>query len=157
MLGTKYSEALGAYFVDKDGQERPFVMGSYGIGITRTAQAAVEAFHDDKGIIWPKAIAPYDLHIIPLNMENDQHKQIAFSVMEKLENAGYSVILDDRNERPGVKFNDADLIGMPVRIAIGDKGLKEGIVEIVRRKDLSVEKVPIDNTAEKAIEIFKEL
>ncbi len=157
MLGTKYSEALGAYFVDKDGQERPFVMGSYGIGITRTAQAAVEAFHDDKGIIWPKAIAPYDFHIIPLNMENDQHKQIAFSVMEKLENAGYSVILDDRNERPGVKFNDADLIGMPVRIAIGDKGLKEGIVEIVRRKDLSVEKVPIDNTAEKAIEIFKEL
>lgn len=157
MLGTKYSESLGAYFVDKNGQERPFVMGSYGIGITRTAQAAVEAFHDDKGIIWPKTIAPYDFHILPLNMENDRHKQIAFSVMEKLENAGYSVILDDRDERPGVKFNDADLIGMPVRIAIGDKGLKEGVVDIVRRKDLSIEKVPIDGAVERAIGVFKEL
>lgn len=157
MLGTKYSESLGAYFVDKNGQEKPFVMGSYGIGITRTAQAAVEAFHDDKGIIWPKAIAPYDFHIIPLNMENNKHKQTAFSILEKLEKAGYSVILDDRDERPGVKFNDADLIGMPIRIAIGDEGLKEGVVDVVRRKDLSIEKVPIDGAAEKAIEVFKEL
>jgi prolyl-tRNA synthetase len=157
MLGTKYSESLGAYFVDKNGQERPFVMGSYGIGITRTAQAAVEAFHDDKGIIWPKTIAPYDFHILPLNIENNQHKKIAFSIMEKLENAGYSVILDDRDERPGVKFNDADLIGMPIRIVVGDKGLREGVVDIVRRKDLSFEKVPIDNAAGRAIEVFKEL
>lgn len=156
-LGTKYTEALGANYVDENGEEKPFVMGSYGIGITRTAQAAVEAFHDEKGIIWPKKIAPYDFHIIPLNVENEKHSEIALSLTEKLESAGYSVLVDDRNERPGVKFNDADLIGMPIRIAIGDRGLKQGVIEIVRRKDLSMEKVPVDQAAEKAIEIYKEL
>ncbi len=157
MLGTKYSEALDATFVDENGDEKPFVMGSYGIGITRTAQAAVEAYHDDKGIIWPKTIAPYDFHIIPLSMDSEKHREIAFSLCDELEKAGYSVLIDDRDERPGVKFNDADLIGMPIRIAIGDRGLKEGIIEIVRRKDLSVEKVSIDMAAEKAIEIWEAL
>ena len=157
MLGTKYSEALGATFVDEHGEERPFVMGSYGIGITRTAQAAVEAFHDDKGIIWPKAIAPYDFHIIPISMDNQRHREVAFDLHDELEEAGYMVLLDDRDERPGVKFNDADLIGMPVRIAIGDKGLKEGAVEVVRRRDMSVEKVRLDQAAEKIIEVWKAL
>jgi len=157
MLGTKYSEALGATYSDEDGNEHPFVMGSYGIGITRTAQAAVEAFHDDKGIVWPKTIAPYDFHIIPLAFDNDKHKEIAYALAEKLEAAGYSVLIDDRDERPGVKFNDADLIGMPIRIAIGDRGLKEGVIEIVRRRDMSVEKVPVDQAGDRAIEIWKAL
>ncbi|MCD6162140.1 MAG: proline--tRNA ligase [candidate division Zixibacteria bacterium] len=156
-LGTKYTEALGANYVDENGAEKPFVMGSYGIGITRTAQAAVEAYHDDNGIIWPKTIAPYDFHIIPLFMDSEQHREIAFSLAEKLETAGYSVLIDDRDDRPGVKFNDADLIGMPIRISIGDRGIKQGIVEVVRRKDLSMEKVPIDSAAEQAIEIYKAL
>ncbi|MCP4580192.1 MAG: proline--tRNA ligase [candidate division Zixibacteria bacterium] len=157
MLGTKYSEALGATFVDEKGEEKPFVMGSYGIGITRTAQSAVEAFHDDKGIIWPKQIAPYDFHVIPLFMDNDQQREVAFQIRDDLEDAGYSVLIDDRDERPGVKFNDADLIGMPIRIAIGDRGLKEGVIEIIRRKDMQMEKVPVDQGATRAIEIWKEL
>ncbi len=157
MLGTKYTEALGATYSDEDGNEHPFVMGSYGIGITRTAQAAVEASHDDKGIIWPKTIAPYDFHIIPLAFDNAQQKEIAMNLAGKLEAAGYSVLIDDRDERPGVKFNDADLIGMPVRIAIGDRGLKEGVIEIVRRRDMSVEKVPIDQAGDRAMEIWGEL
>jgi prolyl-tRNA synthetase len=156
-LGTKYSEALGAKFIDAVGNEKPFVMGSYGIGITRTAQAAVESFHDDKGIIWPKTIAPYDFHIVPLQYSDDKQKDLAFDIYNKLKEAGYDAIIDDRDERPGVKFNDADLIGVPVRISIGSRGLKEGIVEIVRRHDHSVEKAPIDQVVEKAIEVWRNL
>jgi prolyl-tRNA synthetase len=157
MLGTKYSDALGANYTDEDGNEHPFVMGSYGIGITRTAQAAVEAFHDDKGIIWPKSIAPYDFHIVPLAFENPKQKEIALSLADKFEAAGYSALIDDRDERPGVKFNDADLIGMPVRIAIGDRGLKEGVIEILRRRDMAVEKVPIEQAGDRAMEMWKAL
>jgi prolyl-tRNA synthetase len=157
MLGTKYSGSLGAHFIDENGEEKPFIMGSYGIGVTRTLQAAIEACHDDKGIIWPKSLAPYDFHVIPLFMSEPRQKEVAFDIKAKLEKAGYAVILDDRDERPGVKFNDADLIGMPVRIAIGEKGLKEGVVEIVRRKDLKMEKVQVEKAAERALEIYREL
>ena len=157
MLGTKYSDALGANYTDEDGNEHPFVMGSYGIGITRTAQAAVEAFHDNKGIIWPKSIAPYDFHIVPLAFDNPKQKEIALNLANQFEAAGYSVLIDDRDERPGVKFNDADLIGMPVRIAIGDRGLKEGVIEILRRRDMAIEKVPIDQAGERAMEMWKGL
>ncbi|HBC45792.1 MAG TPA: proline--tRNA ligase, partial [candidate division Zixibacteria bacterium] len=131
MLGTKYSEALGATFIDSDSSEKPFIMGSYGIGITRTAQAAVEAFHDAKGIIWPKSIAPYEFQIILLDINSDRQKEVAFDIYDELQKRGYGVLLDDRDERPGVKFNDADLIGIPVRISVGDRGLKEDKVEIV--------------------------
>lgn len=151
MLGTKYSESLGAHFIDEKGEEKPFVMGSYGIGITRTIQAAIEAFHDDKGIIWPKTMAPYDFHIVPLNVADERQRTIAFNLSDNLEKAGFPVLLDDREERPGVKFNDADLIGIPIRIAIGEKGLKEGKVEITRRCDFQTEKIPIEKVAEKAI------
>jgi prolyl-tRNA synthetase len=157
MLGTKYSEALGATFIDSDSSEKPFIMGSYGIGITRTAQAAVEAFHDAKGIIWPKSIAPYEFQIILLDINNAQQKEVAFDIYDELQERGYGVLLDDRDERPGVKFNDADLIGVPVRISVGDRGLKEGKVEIVLRKGLVMEKVPVAEAVERAIKALDQL
>ena len=157
MLGTKYSEALGANYIDANGDEKPIVMGSYGIGITRTAQAAIEAFHDEKGIIWPKAIAPYDFHIVLLGYDDEHQKEVAFDIYDELQKAGFSVLLDDRDERPGVKFNDADLIGIPVRISIGERGLKEGKVEIVQRKGLVMEKVLVENAVERAQQIWQQL
>jgi prolyl-tRNA synthetase len=157
MLGTKYSKALDAMYVDADGEEKPFVMGSYGIGITRTAQAAIEAFHDDKGIIWPKAIAPYDFHIIPINIEDEQQNKVAFNLYEQLKKLGFTVLIDDRDERPGVKFNDADLVGIPVRISVGERGLKEGAVEIVIRRTMEMEKAPLEKAASRAAEIRENL
>ena len=157
MLGTKYSEALDAKYVDADGNEKPFVMGSYGIGVTRTAQAAIEAFHDKKGIIWPKTIAPYDFHIIPINMEDEEQKKVSFDLYEKLKELGFEVLIDDRDERPGVKFNDADLVGIPVRISVGERGLKEGVVEIVIRRTMEVEKAPMDKAVSRAAEIWENL
>jgi prolyl-tRNA synthetase len=155
MLGTKYSEALGASFIDAEGRERPFVMGSYGIGITRTAQAAIEAFHDDKGIIWPRSIAPYDFHIVPIDIGDNRIKETAFAIYQGLLDRGFEVLLDDRDERAGVKFNDADLVGIPIRVAVGARGLDQGQVEIVRRRGLEVERVPVDGAVERAIEIHE--
>ncbi len=157
MLGTKYSEALGASFIDAEGVEKPFIMGSYGIGITRTAQAAIEAFHDEKGIIWPKTIAPYDFHVVPIDINESRIKETAFNIYEALIEKGYDLLMDDRDERAGVKFNDADLIGIPVRICIGARSLKEGVVEIVNRKGLETEKVPIEKAVEEAIRILENL
>jgi prolyl-tRNA synthetase len=157
MLGTKYSESLGATFIDSDGVEKPFIMGSYGIGITRTAQAAIEAFHDQKGIIWPKAIAPYDFHVVPIEIGDTRQKEVAFKLYDELQHRGYAVLMDDRDERPGVKFNDADLIGIPIRISFGDKSLREGKVEIVRRRDKEMIKVPAGQAVDKAVEILSQL
>lgn len=148
MLGTKYSETLGANFLDAEGKERPCIMGSYGIGITRTPQAALEQYHDDKGIIWPKSIAPYLVVLIPISMDNENHVAAAQSVYNSLNEAGIDVLWDDRNERPGVKFNDADLIGLPIRITIGDKSLKENKVEMKARGDSEVALVPLDQVVD---------
>lgn len=133
MLGTKYSESLGARFSDAEGNEKPFIMGSYGIGITRTPQAAVERYHDERGIVWPKNIAPYLVEIIPLNYEKEEHKAAAEQIYAELVNNGIDCLLDDRPERAGVKFNDADLIGIPLRVIIGDRALKQGKVELKGR------------------------
>ncbi len=157
MLGTKYSEALGANFIDADGSEKPFVMGSYGIGITRTAQAAIEAFHDEKGIIWPNTIAPYDFHIVPIDIGDSQIRETAFNIYEGLMGKAYEVLMDDRDERAGVKFNDADLIGIPIRICIGARSLKEGMVEIVRRKGFETEKVATKKAVEEACRTLENL
>lgn len=138
MLGTKYSKALGANFLDADGQEKPFIMGSYGIGITRTAQAAVEKFHDDSGIIWPASIAPLSVEVIPLNVADEKQKKVAFEIYQKIKEQNIEVLIDDRDERAGVKFNDADLIGLPLRINVGAKSLKENKVEICVRKTKEV-------------------
>ncbi len=149
MLGTKYSQALGATFLDVDGEEKLFIMGSYGIGITRTAQAAVEKFHDEKGIIWPASIAPFSVDILPLNVADDRQKKVAFEIYQKMREEEIEVLIDDRDERAGVKFNDADLIGLPLRVNVGAKSLKEDKVEICVRKTRDVILVPQSEVVEK--------
>ncbi|UCC43194.1 MAG: proline--tRNA ligase [Candidatus Zixiibacteriota bacterium] len=145
MLGTKYSEALGATFLDASGEEKPIIMGSYGVGITRTPQAVLEKYHDDKGIIWPVSMAPYLVALIPLNMEKEEHVTVAEKTYAALRETGIEVLYDDRTERAGVKFNDADLVGLPIRITIGDKSLKEGCVELKARSEPGVELIPADD------------
>jgi prolyl-tRNA synthetase len=157
MLGTKYSQALGANFLDVDGKEKPFIMGSYGIGVTRTAQAAVEKFHDEKGIIWPASIAPYSVEILPLNVADEMQTKVAFEIYEKMKEQGIEVLIDDRDERAGVKFNDADLIGLPLRINVGAKSLKENKVEIGVRKTKEILSVGQDQAVEKCKELLSDL
>lgn len=131
-LGTRYSEALGATYLDASGAERPIVMGSYGIGIERLMQMIVEQHHDDAGIVWPAAVAPFDVHLLRLG-RNDATRQAADELAEELEAHGISVLYDDRDESAGVKFNDADLIGLPLRLLVSDRLLAEGMVELKPR------------------------
>jgi prolyl-tRNA synthetase len=133
-LGTKYSEKLNALFLDEAGQRKACVMGCYGIGITRTVQAIIEQSNDKDGIIWPIAVAPYTVCLTPLNVSsNSPVMQLAEKIYDILCAQGVDVILDDRDERPGVKFKDADLIGFPIRVGIGEKSLAKGEVEIKPR------------------------
>ncbi|HBN09265.1 MAG TPA: proline--tRNA ligase [Cyanobacteria bacterium UBA8530] len=148
-LGTKYSSKMGATFTDVDGTEKPFVMGCYGIGVSRTAQAAVEACHDKNGIVWPVPIAPYHLVVVPVNVGDPVQKEAAESLYRQAQEAGIEVILDDRDERPGVKFKDADLIGFPLRITVG-KTITEGNVELKERQGGEVILVPLNEAIEKA-------
>jgi len=157
MLGTKYSLALGANYLDMDGQEKPFIMGSYGIGITRTAQAAVEKFHDQTGIIWPASIAPFSVEILPLNVADKNQNQIALDIYGKMKENSLEVLIDDREDRAGVKFNDADLIGVPLRVNVGAKSLKEGKVEICIRKTKEVISVTPDQVIGKCKELLDRL
>jgi len=143
-LGTKYSEPLKAYYLDEQGNEKPLVMGSYGIGPARIAAAAIEQGNDENGIIWPLAIAPYQLLIVPVNVKDVKSMDVAEEMYTALEEKGFEVLMDDRDERAGVKFKDADLIGIPWRIIIGEKNLKEGLVEIKERKTGHVEKVGVE-------------
>lgn len=131
-LGTTYSEAMSAGFLDENGKPHPYIMGCYGIGVSRILTAVAEQFHDEQGLIWPVNIAPYDVHLIPVNMKDSKQASFAEELYNELMNE-YDVLLDDRNERPGVKFNDSDLIGLPVRITVG-KRASEGIVEVKVRK-----------------------
>jgi prolyl-tRNA synthetase len=157
MLGTKYSHSLGATFSDADGQEKPFIMGSYGIGITRTAQAAVERFHDDHGIIWPAAIAPFSVEIVPLNVSDEQQRNTAFGIHQEMEKQGMETLIDDRDERAGVKFNDADLVGIPLRLNVGARSLKEGKVEVYVRKTRQTTAVAKEGVIESCQELLREL
>jgi prolyl-tRNA synthetase len=149
MLGTKYSIPLKAFYLDKNGQEKPVVMGSYGIGPARIAAAAIEQNHDKDGIIWPKSIAPFDVEIIPLNVKDSKTVEIAEKLYKDLTEEGIEVLIDDRDERAGVKFKDADLIGIPTQIIIGEKNLKEGKVEIKDRRTKEVEKVHTDEVVKR--------
>jgi prolyl-tRNA synthetase len=133
MLGTKYSQAMNASFLDPNGKECLAVMGCYGIGVGRTAAAAVEQHHDDKGIVWPFPIAPFHVHLIPLG-QSAAVANATTDLYAALEQAGLEVLWDDRDERAGVKFNDADLIGAPFQVIVGDKGLAEGLLEVKTRK-----------------------
>ena len=144
-LGTKYSQAMNATFVDEDGKSKVIEMGCYGIGITRLPAAAIEQNHDEKGIVWPRPIAPFDVAIVPLGYSRSESVKVAADALyDRLLQAGIDVILDDRDERPGAMFADWELIGVPVRVTVGDRGLKEGRVELTVRRGLKTEAVPLD-------------
>jgi prolyl-tRNA synthetase len=147
-LGTKYSTALDATFLDEREQRHPLIMGCYGIGINRIVAALAETSHDDNGLIWPLSIAPYQVLVIPLNVSDEDVMQVAEDYYEALRSAGVDVLLDDRKARPGFKFKDADLIGIPLRIVIGGKGLKQGQVEIKWRTADAAEHIPIEQGVE---------
>ena len=157
-LGTKYSGAMNCNFVDEDGQSRPVEMGCYGIGVTRLLGAAIEQNHDEKGIIWPRGIAPFEVVICPMGMDRSEAvRDAAARLLQQLTDAGVDVILDDRNERPGAMFADWELIGVPLRLTVGDRGLKEGMVELTVRRGLTTDKVALASAAEAVIARLKGL
>lgn len=143
-LGTKYSQAMGARFLNVEGQLQPIEMGCYGIGITRTVQAAVEQSHDKDGIVWPTSIAPFLVHIALLDPKDEQASQLSEKLYHELNSQGIDVFVDDREERPGVKFKDADLLGFPVRVNIGTRGLSSGQIEVIDRKTKEILKMSPD-------------
>ena len=143
-LHTKYSQSLDATYLDEDGQEKLMVMGCYGVGVSRTMAAAIEQHHDADGIIWPAAIAPYQVVIVPINIKDEPQMAMAEKVYQELTTAGIEVVLDDRDERSGVKFKDADLIGYPVRITVGPKALKENCVEVKVRRNKESMMYPVN-------------
>jgi prolyl-tRNA synthetase len=151
-LGTLYSEKMGAYFTDRDGQKRPLVMGCYGIGLGRIMAAAAEVGHDKKGLIWPKELTPFDAHLIVLT----GGEEIGESIYASAERAGLELLYDDREESAGVKLADADLIGIPVRLVVSSKSIKAGGVEVSRRSEDKTEVVPVDKLAEKIKEVYSE-
>lgn len=142
-LGTRYSEAMGATYLDENGKAQPMMMGCYGIGVSRVMAAIVEQFHDDNGIVWPNAVTPYDVHVIPVNVKNEAQAALAEEIYTDLKKAGLAVLFDDRQERPGVKFADADLIGLPIRITVGKKA-EEKIVEVKWRKTGEMEELTVE-------------
>ncbi len=142
-LGTKYSESMGATFLGEDGVARPFIMGCYGLGVTRTVAAAIEAFHDESGVIWPMSMAPYQVLVLPINVSDESTFGVAEGIYEELGRSGIEALIDDRDERPGVKFKDADLIGIPLRITVGERGLSQGVVELKERGSSEVKKVKV--------------
>ncbi|WP_270625625.1 proline--tRNA ligase [Ligilactobacillus ruminis] len=142
-LGTRYSEDLDAVVLDENGRQLPIIMGCYGIGVSRLLSAIVEQHSDENGIVWPRSIAPFDVHVIPVNVKKEEQVELSEKVTELLENAGYKVLVDDRKERPGVKFADSDLIGIPARITVGKKAA-EGIVEIKLRRTGETLEVKLD-------------
>ena len=154
-LGTKYSASMKATFLDAAGQERPMEMGCYGIGITRTAAAAVEQFHDDNGIIWPLPLAPAHVHIVPVNMADERVRATADDLYAKLQAAGVEVLIDDREERPGIKFKDADLIGIPLRLTLG-KSLERNSVEFKRRSDKSATEIPLADAVDRIATLVRD-
>lgn len=141
-LGQKYSKAMGATYSTEDGREDYFIMGCYGIGVSRTAAAAVEQFHDENGIIWPIPIAPYHVVVVPVNTGDETQMQLAEQTYEELKQAGVEVVLDDRDERAGVKFKDADLMGFPIRVTAGKK-VTEGLLEVKLRSEAVAQNIPV--------------
>jgi prolyl-tRNA synthetase len=154
-LGTKYSECFKATYLDPNGKEQVMIMGCYGIGVTRTLQAVIEQSHDAQGIIWPLAIAPYQIAILPLNVSHAESLKTAESLMSTLETQGFSVILDDRDERPGFKFKDADLLGFPLRVVVSERSLSAGQVEIKRRGVDEKVMVSLAEASSKIAELLK--
>ena len=147
-LGTKYSESMGATFLDQNGKSQPIIMGCYGIGVERTVAAVIEQHHDENGIIWPLAIAPYHVVVIPVNVKKEEHLENAEKIYKELEAAGVEVLLDDRNERAGFKFKDSDLLGIPMRITVG-KDIVDGKVEFKLRKEADKEIISVDEVLDR--------
>jgi prolyl-tRNA synthetase len=154
-LGTKYSEAMKCTYLDEEGSSKEMVMGCYGIGITRIASAAIEQNHDEGGIIWPLSIAPFEVTVLPLQMKDEGVVAAGEKIYEELSARGIEVLLDDRNERAGAKFKDADLVGVPLRIAIGKRSLKEGNVELKWRRDGEATNVPIEGIADHIVGLLE--
>ena len=156
-LGDKYSKALGATYLDESGQKRLIIMGCYGIGVSRTMAAAIEQNHDANGIIWPLAIAPYQAVVVPVNVKNEKQTALAETIYQRLTKAGWEVVLDDRPERAGVKFKDADLIGYPLRLTIGAKAVENAQVEVKARNAAEAEMIPLDNLETAVRELLERL
>ena len=154
-LGTKYSEPMGATFLDEDGKERPIVMGSYGIGLARIAAAAVEQHHDDNGIFWPASIAPYHVHLVLVRASDDVQRSLADELYSELGTEGFEVVYDDRDLSPGIKFKDADLLGCPAQVVVG-KRAGEGFVELKRRDGGERRDVPVADLAAAVCELLAE-
>jgi prolyl-tRNA synthetase len=154
-LGTKYSEKLGCLFTDEEGNDKPMIMGCYGVGIGRTVAAAIEQNHDKDGIIWPRPLAPFEVLIIAVNPEDAEVKRVAEELYGQLLEKGADVLFDDRDERPGVKFKDADLIGIPVRVTVGAKSLADGKVEVSLRRDREKQMVAPGEAVGKVLELLE--
>ncbi|CAM3955393.1 Proline--tRNA ligase [Paenibacillus alkaliterrae] len=142
-LGTKYSEAMNAKFLNASGTEQPFIMGCYGIGVSRMLSAILEQHSDGNGIMWPASVAPYHVHVVPVSVKDQTQMDLAEHIAARLQEAGVEVLLDDRTERPGVKFKDSDLIGIPLRIVVG-KHASEGRVELKFRKEAEARTVDLE-------------
>ncbi len=152
-LGTKYSEAMGATFSDENGDEKPFVMGCYGVGVSRSLAAVIEQHNDEAGIAWPVSVAPAEIAIIPLATQ-DEVFDVAERLWHELAEAGAEVVIDDRDERAGVKFADADLIGWPFQVIVGKKGLAEEVVELKVRATQERSTVPVHDAVQHIIELL---
>ena len=154
-LGTTYSEKMNAVYLDENGRSQPFIMGCYGIGVSRTLATIAEQYNDENGLVWPNNIAPYDIHVIPVNMKNEDQAALAESLYKLLKENRYDVLFDDRSERPGVKFNDSDLIGLPVRVTVGKKA-SEGIVEVKVRRTGQMSEIKTDELLPLLTQLFQE-
>jgi prolyl-tRNA synthetase len=156
-LGLKYSKAMNSTFLDKEGKEQLMVMGCYGIGVGRTLAAAIEQGNDDNGMILPIAIAPFEVDVLPVNSSHQESMELADSVYQELLSKGIDAVMDDRNERPGVKFKDCDLIGIPLRVTIGERNLKEGLVEIKIRNEKESQRIRKEDIAGRVVNYVEEL
>ncbi|MDQ0412469.1 proline--tRNA ligase [Mesobacillus stamsii] len=155
-LGTRYSESMNAEILDENGRSKPMIMGCYGIGVSRTMAAVAEQFNDENGLVWPTNISPFDVHLIAVNTKDNAQAELAEALYSSLQQAGMEILLDDRQERPGVKFADADLIGLPIRVTIGKKA-SEGIVEVKIRKNGEMQEIHKDDLADTLKNMLKEL
>ena len=154
-LGVKYSQPLSALFTDEKGNRLPILMGCYGIGVSRMIAAIIETSHDQNGIIWPKEVSPFDILVLPLNITDAKSRELAFKLYAELNSSGVEVLLDERDERPGVKFKDADLIGVPLRVVIGEKNLKNNMIELQFRADKRVEVINVEEALSKIREAVR--
>ncbi len=154
-LGTKYSDAMKATFLDEDGVAKPMVMGCYGLGVSRTVAAIIEQHHDDDGIVWPRSVAPFEVEVLAVSMKSEECRNVSERLYRELRERGVEVLYDDRDDSPGAKFKDADLVGMPVRVTVGDRGLKKGVVEVRVRRTGEVTEVPVERAVDGVLEILE--